>query len=153
MTLWNCSHWKQWGRPRMGLQPILNQLHCYRPKHSWGKVMFSQSCIKNSVHRGEGRAWWGAVSQHALDRVCGSPWQTLDREGVADLPDSHCSGRYTSYWNAFLFSMRILSLVSMLGFSVFTLMLKLRVYFHAKSPCPSKLNIYCANGDGHFDTK
>ena len=26
---------------------------CYRPKRSWGKVIFSEACVKNSVH-GEG---------------------------------------------------------------------------------------------------
>ena len=26
----------------------------YRPQQSWAKVIFSQACVKNSVHRGEG---------------------------------------------------------------------------------------------------
>ena len=26
----------------------------YRPQRSWAKVIFSQACVKNSVHRGEG---------------------------------------------------------------------------------------------------
>ena len=31
---------------------LLNQIkNCYRPQCSCGKVMFSQACVKNSVHR------------------------------------------------------------------------------------------------------
>ena len=26
--------------------------HYYRPQRSWGKVIFSEACVKNSVHRG-----------------------------------------------------------------------------------------------------
>ena len=32
----------------------------YRPQRSWGKAIFSEACVKNSVHRA------GVVSQHAL---------------------------------------------------------------------------------------
>ena len=28
----------------------------YRPQRSWGKVIFSEACVNNSVHRG-GHAW------------------------------------------------------------------------------------------------
>ena len=28
--------------------------HIYRPQRSWAKVIFSQACVKNSVHRGGG---------------------------------------------------------------------------------------------------
>ena len=34
----------------------------YRPQRSWGKVIFSEACVNNSVHRGEGAcvvAWGG----------------------------------------------------------------------------------------------
>ena len=34
----------------------------YRPQRSWAKVIFSQACVKNSVHRGEGRV---SASVHA----------------------------------------------------------------------------------------
>ena len=41
----------------------------YRPQRSWGKVIFSEACVKNSVHGGgrawQGGAWWGGGS------VCG----------------------------------------------------------------------------------
>ena len=55
-------------------------------KRSCGKVMFSQACVKNSVHR-EGR--------------CTPPWP--DTHGQTHTPsDGHCSGWYAPYWNAFL---------------------------------------------------
>ena len=45
--------------------------------------MFSQACVKNSVHRWQ--EVYAPQSRHPL------------------LPsDGHCSGRYTSYWSAFL---------------------------------------------------
>ena len=35
----------------------------YRPQRSWGKVIVSEACVKNSVHRGGMRGWhawqWG----------------------------------------------------------------------------------------------
>ena len=38
----------------------LGQSICYRPQRSCGKVMFSQMCVKNYVHRGV-CAWGGGV--------------------------------------------------------------------------------------------
>ena len=35
--------------------------YIYRPQRSWGKVIFSEACVKNSVHRGEG----GCAPLHA----------------------------------------------------------------------------------------
>ena len=73
--------------------------HFYRPQHSCGKVMFSQTCVKNSVHRG-----WVCIPActradnphpvHALGRHL--PGQT------SPPPGGHCNGRCVSYWNAFL---------------------------------------------------
>ena len=87
---------------------------------SCGKVMFSEACVKNSVHggggdiHGRGHVWrgdmhgWGHAWQGACvvggmhgRRTCiaggmhgrGHAWQEI----------CHCSGWYTSYWNAFLF--------------------------------------------------
>ena len=34
-------------------------INYYRPQRSCGKVMFSQACVKNSVHGGGGHAWQG----------------------------------------------------------------------------------------------
>ena len=38
--------------------------YCYRPQRSWGKVIFSEACVNNSVHRGgvwllRGACAWG----------------------------------------------------------------------------------------------
>ena len=52
-------------------------------KRSCGKVMFSHLYVSHSVHRG--RAWQR-----------GRGWDVHGRR------DGHCSGRYASYWNAFL---------------------------------------------------
>ena len=56
--------------------------------------MFSKACVKNSVHRGE-------VYTPRADTLLMGIHPLPDRH----LPpsDGHCSGRYTSYWNAFLF--------------------------------------------------
>ena len=46
----------------------------YRPQQSWGKVIFSEVCVKNSVHRGRGacmaggHVWWGVC---VAGCVCG----------------------------------------------------------------------------------
>ena len=71
----------------------------------WGKVIFSQACVKNSVHRG------GLLPGGCLVRVGGllpewvpGPGGSAPR-GVpgGDPPDGYCCGRYASYWNALLF--------------------------------------------------
>ena len=77
---------------------------------SCGKVMFSQACVKNSVHR-------GGINPPRLTppRHTHNPHPTMGRPPSqthtplgrhlpwADSPlDGHCSRRYTSYWNAFL---------------------------------------------------
>ena len=55
--------------------------------------MFSQVCVKNSVHG------VGGVSQHALRQT---PSRGRHLSPSEDTPHGHCSGRYTSYWNALL---------------------------------------------------
>ena len=95
---------------------------------SCGKVMFSQACVKNSVHRGEGGCIQHALGQtprvgipactgsetptplpgkypsmhwgRPLGRYPSIHWSRQPRQ--ADTPDGHCSGRYAPYWNAFL---------------------------------------------------
>ena len=67
--------------------------------------MFSQACVKNSVHKGvyPSMHWAGmCVSQHGLGGgVADTP--SADTPGqTSPFPDSHCSGRYASYWNALL---------------------------------------------------
>ena len=91
--------------------------------------MFSQVCVKNSVHRGVCMVGacmaWGMCGRGGHGRgACmagGHAWQGAcvvgggcvvgmcmvggvhDRGGVHGRRDGHCSGRYASYWNAFLF--------------------------------------------------
>ena len=71
------------------------------PNSSCGKGMFSQACIKNSVHG-------GGVFQHALGQTPPGRYPSThwDRHPSypPPSPGGHCSGRYASYWNAFLFS-------------------------------------------------
>ena len=64
---------------------------------AWGKVIFSQACVKNSVHRGGGCLLLGCL----LRRVS-APGEGGGVSG-GDPPDGYCCGRYASYWNAFLF--------------------------------------------------
>ena len=62
---------------------------CYRPQQSWGKVIFSVACVKNSVHSGEGSAPLHAGiptwSRHLLE-------QTPPQDQV--LPSAVHVGRY-----------------------------------------------------------
>ena len=41
-------------------------VYIYRPQRSWGKVIFSEACVNNSVHRG--------VCMVARGGVCGCSW-------------------------------------------------------------------------------
>ena len=61
---------------------------------SCGKVMFSQACVKNSVHRGGG--------VHPLGRH-----PLADTDTPPPSLDGHCSGRYASYLNAFLYYLKM----------------------------------------------
>ena len=101
-------------------------------KRSCGKVMFSQACVKNSVHRGKvwqtppfgrhlpwqtplpGRhtPWQTPIpGRHPLGRHPPGytpPWaDPLALGKPPPHPDGHCSERYASYWNAFLSSIHI----------------------------------------------
>ena len=38
--------------PADGINIRLQLISCYRPQRSWGKVIFSEACVKNSVHKG-----------------------------------------------------------------------------------------------------
>ena len=88
--------------------------------------MFSLTCVKNSVHGGGGlypSMHWagGCISQYTLGVGVAEPpgrhptgrqpsGQILPQAytplGRHPTPDGHCSGRYASYWNAFLFSLQ-----------------------------------------------
>ena len=85
-----------------------------------GKVMFSQVCVKNSVggdmcssgamcgrggHAWQGVCMAGGMYSRAGMHGRGCAWQGgiggRDVDG-SSRRDGHCSGRYASYWNAFL---------------------------------------------------
>ena len=130
----------------------------YRPQRSWAKVIFSQTCVKNSVHTG---GVWGCLPQCMLGytprpagrppleqtpprtkhvsrilstwggRVSASVHAEIHPPDQADPPRSRqippkqtppsreadssirsTSGRYASYWNAFLLLLRGIMLCS-----------------------------------------
>ena len=73
---------------------------CYRPQRSCGKAMFLHLSVSHSVHRGGVSA-----SVHAgIHPLAGTPPKAGKPSPGRYTPhDGHCSGRYASYWNAFLF--------------------------------------------------
>ena len=90
----------------------------YRPQQSWGKVIFSEACVKNSVHRGQGVCMAGGAcvaggmcsrrSMHGRGHAWGV-WQGACMTGGAchAHPNTMRYGwsmrrQYASYWNAFL---------------------------------------------------
>ena len=78
---------------------------------SCGKVMFSQACVKNSVHSGGvclGPQADTPLNRHPqtdtplADTSLGRPPSRQTPHGqTPPPPDGHCSRRYTSYWNEF----------------------------------------------------
>ena len=71
---------------------------------SFGKVMLSQACVKNSVHRGEVYTPPGHIppGHPQADTPAGQtpPGHTTSQHP----PRRRRSGRYASYWNTFLLS-------------------------------------------------
>ena len=79
----------------------------YRPQRSWAKVIFSQVCVcpqgggvSASVHA-------GIPDPRADTSPEQTPWEQTP-PGSRHPPEAYCSmrltsGRYASYWNAFLF--------------------------------------------------
>ena len=64
----------------------------------WQGDMHGMGCVWQGGMHGRGHVWWG----HAwLGGMCGRR-------------DGHCSGRYASYWNAFLWCHCLLRLISTL---------------------------------------
>ena len=94
--------------------------HYYRPQRSWAKVIFSQACVKNSVHGGGGclpQCMLGYPPPRTRQTPPGADTPPLppdqadpprpDRPptpspGEADSSIRSMSGRYASFWNAFL---------------------------------------------------
>ena len=80
--------------------------------------MFSQACVKNSVRGGSTRL--GQTRQTPPPGRQAPPFWQADVPWQADTPradtpladrhpppaDGYCSGRYASYWNAFLLLMQ-----------------------------------------------
>ena len=96
--------------------------HFYRPQRSWGKVIFSEACVNNSVHGRSAPLHAGTPPGPEAGTL--PPEQTSQEQTPpqdqrqapppgADTPSpSWCSacweiratsGRYASYWNAILF--------------------------------------------------
>ena len=93
--------------------------------HGVGMCMAKEACVAKGACMVEGdlcgkgeHAWWGGEGMHGMGGVCsrgacivGHAWQGGMHGGgracVAWGPcgrrHGHCSGRYTSYWNVFLF--------------------------------------------------
>ena len=87
---------------------------------SCGKVMFSQACVKNSVHGGRGclplvrgdahPLGRHSPGRHPLGRHPPGRHPHLGRHPPGQTPSEHygiwsTSGRYASYWNVFLLSL------------------------------------------------
>ena len=93
-------------------QVKLVMYYFYRPQRSWGKVIFSEACVKNPVHGGVacGGACSGVAGGCAWQGVCGGGMCGRGaymaggmhgrKGGVCGIQSM--SRRYASYWNAFL---------------------------------------------------
>ena len=91
--------------------PQKAKISFYRPQRSWGKVIFSEACVENSVHRG-----WACVAKGGVHSGGGHA-----RQGGGGVYGRYyeirsMSGRDASYWNAFLLSMSPLSVFRALNF-------------------------------------
>ena len=83
-------------------------------KQSCGKVMFLHLSVSHSVHRGVSASVHAGIhtplgrhppppSRNPLGRQPPPPGQTPAPGQIPHPADGHCSRRYASYWNAFLF--------------------------------------------------
>ena len=128
--MWKLQNWRSKNHDLMNC----SMKHYYRPQRSWGKVIFSEACAKNSVQK-EGVcpiASWDATppdQRQAPPRArCRHPPGTRGRHPPGAEPpspgtrDRHppypgtdpqhsacweiraTSGRYASYWNVILFT-------------------------------------------------
>ena len=103
---------------------VQNYKSNYRPQQSWGRVIFSVACVKNSVHGGSTWAGTPPPPGRYIPQAGTSPRQVHPRAGTHPPGQVHTppgrytpwagtpparyyeirsmSGRYASYWNAFL---------------------------------------------------
>ena len=56
--IWSWSHHMMF-RIISSTRIFSNIIYLYRPQRSWGNVIFSEACVKNSVHGGGGSTWAG----------------------------------------------------------------------------------------------
>ena len=63
----------------------------------WGGVCMAWACMVGDVHSREEPAWRGLRGVCVAGSVYG-------KGGMHGRRNGHCSGRYASYWNAFLFT-------------------------------------------------
>ena len=103
------------------LNLVSNTVSYYRPQRSWGKVIFFEMCVKNSVHRGTlphcmlgytpppkaevdpplGLDPLGSGTPHPRDKRQAPP-KTRPPQRSACLETWATSRRYASYWSAIL---------------------------------------------------
>ena len=72
-----------------------------------GGHMWKGACVVGGMHGGGEHVWQGACMAGGVHggHVWHRAWMT---GGMHDRRDSHCSGRYAPYWNAFLFKIKII---------------------------------------------
>ena len=119
---------KRW---KMGTWVVIIGAHIYHPQRSWGKVIFSEACVKNSVHRrghlgggvgglagglqthtqeGSWGVWLGGGSPGPHPGGGGSPcphphwgvYPSMHWGRHTPPADGYCCRRYAFYWNSFL---------------------------------------------------
>ena len=83
---------------------------CVAGRCTWqgGACMVGRVCMAEDMH-GRGHTWQGGL--HGSGRACMAGGTCMARRGharqgggVRGRRDGHCSGRYASYWKAFLFT-------------------------------------------------
>ena len=83
---------------------INGRANFYRPQHSCGKVMFLHPSV---ILFTWGGVWQTPPGRHTPGQTH-PPWEDTP---LGRQPHPHCSGRYASYWNAFLLCIYIFYLV------------------------------------------
>ena len=75
MSSW---HFICWCNDLKNFYRVISEYDFYRPQRSWGKVIFSEACVNNSVHRGVCVVAWGAcvvaLGGHAWFYLGGHAW-------------------------------------------------------------------------------
>ena len=120
MVYSHCTRIETGMRKKLGMGSMGSKIFTVR-NNSSGKVMFSQASVilyrAGGCVRGKGgHAWWGMYMvgdvhgrRHAWQGEH-AWWEGMCVRGVHGRRDGHCSGRYASHRNAFLF-VKMFSLV------------------------------------------